>query len=73
VKISYDQEVDAAYIKLSDSKPSGVVEMAEGVNLDVTEKGEITGIEIIDASKKFPLRSLFVCEYEPDLLSNKTA
>jgi uncharacterized protein YuzE len=72
VKISYDQEVDAAYIKLSDLRPSGVVEMAEGVNLDVTEKGEITGIEILDASKKIPLKSLFVCEYEPDLLINKS-
>ena len=71
MKISYDREVDAAYIQLSESKPSGVVEMAEGVNLDVTEKGEIAGIEILDASKKFPLKSLFVCEYEPDLLMNK--
>jgi len=71
MKISYDSEVDAAYIKLSDSKPSGVVEMTEGVNLDVTEKGEITGIEILDASKKFPLKSLFVCEYEPEMLLKK--
>jgi uncharacterized protein YuzE len=71
VKITYDNEVDAAYIKLSDSKPSGVIEIAEGVNLDMTEKGEIIGIEILDASRKFPLKSLFVCEYEPDLLLNK--
>lgn len=71
MKISYDKEVDAAYIKLSDSKPSGVVEMAEGVNLDVTEQGEITGIEILDASRKFPLKSLFVCEYDAEALLTK--
>lgn len=53
MKISYDKEVDAAYIKLSDSVPSGVTEMAEGVNLDITEQGEITGIEILDASTNF--------------------
>lgn len=40
MKISYDKEVDAAYIKLSDIKPSGVIEMAEGVNFDVTKGGK---------------------------------
>jgi len=59
MKISYDKEVDAAYIKLSDGEPSGVIEMAEEVNLDMTAKGEIAGIEILDASKKIPLKSLF--------------
>jgi len=71
MKISYDKEVDAAYIKLSDMKPSGVVEMAEGVNLDVTAQGEIAGIEILEASKKIPLKSLFVCEYDAELLLSK--
>lgn len=71
MKISYDKEVDAAYIKLSDSKPSGVVEMAEGVNLDVTEQGEIAGIEILNASRKFPLKSLFVCEFDADTFLSK--
>ncbi len=71
MKISYDKEVDAAYIKLSDQKPSGVIEMAEGVNLDVTDAGEITGIEILDASRKFPLKTLFVCEYDPESLLSK--
>ena len=73
MKISYDKEVDAAYIKLSDGEPSGVIEMSEGVNLDVTEKGEITGIEILDASKKFPLKSLFVCEYDAEAMTGNAA
>jgi uncharacterized protein YuzE len=73
MKISYDREVDAAYIKLSDLKPSGVIEIDEGVNLDVTEKGEISGIEILDASKKFPLKSLFVCEYDADAITGSAA
>ncbi len=73
MKISYDKEVDAAYIKLSDLKPSGVIEMAEGVNLDVTQQGNITGIEILDASKKIPLKSLFVCEYDAEALTGNAA
>ena len=69
MKIHYDQDVDAAYLHLSDEVPSGVVEISEGVNLDLTEDGKIVGIEILDASKKFPLQSLFTCEYEPGLMT----
>jgi len=68
MKVSYDKEVDAAYIRLSDLKPVGVVEISEGVNLDMTEAGEIVGIEILDASKKFPLESLFHYEFDQPLL-----
>jgi uncharacterized protein YuzE len=68
MKISYDKEVDAAYLRLSEGRPSGVIEISEGVNLDVTEDGKIIGIEILDATKKFPLQTLFSCEYEPQLI-----
>ena len=71
MKIHYDKEVDAAYIRLSDQEPSGVIEVAEGINIDVTDRGEIVGIEILDASKKFPLKSLFTCEYDSELLLGK--
>jgi len=69
MKIYYDQEVDAAYLQLSEATPAGVVEISEGVNLDLTEEGKIVGIEILNASEKFPLQSLFSCEYEPKLMA----
>ncbi|MGM0486350.1 MAG: DUF2283 domain-containing protein [Planctomycetota bacterium] len=68
MKITYDKEVDAAYLRLSDGQPSGVIEISEGVNLDLTEDGKLIGIEIVDATKKFPLETLFSCEYEPQLM-----
>lgn len=68
MKIYYDREVDAAYIKLSELEPVGVIEISEGINIDVTDKDEIVGIEILNATKKFPLESLFTCEYDPELL-----
>jgi uncharacterized protein YuzE len=71
MKISYDKQVDAAYIELSDLKPSGTIEISEGINIDVTEKGEIVGIEILDASKKFPIKSLFTCEFDSELLLSR--
>jgi len=64
MKIQYDKEVDAAYIKLSDLKPTGVVEIIEGLNIDTTEDGKIVGIEILHASKKFPVENLFKFEIE---------
>jgi uncharacterized protein YuzE len=68
MKIYYDKDTDAAYLKMSDEQATGVVEVSEGVNLDLTEDGKIVGIEILDAAKKFPLQSLFSCEYEPKFL-----
>ena len=64
MKVHYDRAVDAAYLQLSDDKPDSVSEMAEGVNLDVTVDNEIVGIEILDASRKIPLKSLFVYELD---------
>lgn len=71
MKIYYDKEVDAAYIKLSEEQPTGVVEVSEGVNIDTTEAGEIVGIEILDASKKFPLKTLATYEFDSDLILAK--
>lgn len=67
MKITYDQSVDAAYIRLSDLVPVGVVEVREGVNLDMTDDDQIVGIEILDASKHLPLETLYKYEFEPAL------
>ena len=58
MKIYYDKEVDALYIKLSNKKPDGVIEIDEGVNLDTTEDSKIVGIEILDASHKIDLKTI---------------
>ena len=73
MKIYYDQEVDAAYLQLSEESSTGVIEVDEGVNLDVTEDGKIVGIETLDAAKKFPLQSLFTCEYDPKLMAGSVS
>lgn len=57
--VSYDESVDAAYIVLSSKSPEGGVEVGEGVVLHVTKDDEIVAIEILDASKRFPIESLF--------------
>ncbi|MDZ7301968.1 MAG: DUF2283 domain-containing protein [candidate division KSB1 bacterium] len=34
MKVYYDDDVDAVYLKLSDETPNGVVEIVDGINLD---------------------------------------
>jgi uncharacterized protein YuzE len=62
MKVNYDKEVDAVYIELSRSRPDGVIEVAEGINIDVTSDGKIVGIELLDATEKVSLDSLLTYE-----------
>lgn len=68
MKISYDKEVDAAYISISDEKPSAAIKVADGVFVDLTADKHVVGIEILDASQKVPLRSLFTVEFDSELV-----
>ncbi len=69
MKVKYDKQVDVAYIQLSSKKPDGAVEMAEGVILHTTLKNEIVAIEILDAAKKIPIRTLYKLELTPSSLT----
>lgn len=66
MKISYDKEVDAIYLKILDLKPEGVIEVAEGINIDVTVDGKIVGIEFLEATKKITIDSLLTYEIEAE-------
>ena len=70
MKVYYDDEVDALYLKLSDDAPDGVWEISEGVNIDITSEDKIVGIEILNASKKLDLTSLlsYSLEFEKEIL-----
>jgi uncharacterized protein YuzE len=69
MKISYDKEVDAIYLKILDLKPEGVIEVAEGINIDVTKDGKIVGIELLEATKKITIESLLTYEIEAESIS----
>lgn len=75
MKVYYDDEVDALYLRLGDAPPEGVVEISEGVNLDTTSGEKIVGIEILDASKKMDLKTIlfYSLEFDKDLIAQKTA
>jgi uncharacterized protein YuzE len=66
MKVHYDKEVDAIYIRLGNQKPDGVIEISEGVNLDTTAENKIVGIEILEASKKMNIKTILSYELELD-------
>ena len=75
MKVYYDDEVDALYLKLSEKIPDGVIEISEGVNLDTTSEGKLVGIEILKASSKIDIRTIlsYPLELDNNLLNRKIA
>ena len=73
MKVYYDDEVDALYLKLVEKQPEGVIEISEGVNVDTTSDDKIVGIEILDASKKIDLKTIlsYTLEFEKKLTTQK--
>ena len=66
MKVTYDREVDAVYLELLELKPEGVIEVGEGINIDVTSDGRIVGIELLDATEKVSVDSFLNYEIEAE-------
>lgn len=75
MKVHYDDEIDALYLSLGDEEPDGVIEIAEGVNLDTTADGKITGIEILRASDRLNLDTIlsYTLELDQSIAKRKIA
>ena len=58
MKITYDTEADALYIRMGDGEFAENKEPVPGVILDIGSKGELLGIEILNASQRYPLEEL---------------
>ena len=58
MRITYDSEVDALYIRFIETTvtPKNV---AEGIAVDYDAEGRIAGIEILDALKRFGNKDVF--------------
>ena len=75
MRAHYDSEVDALYLTLGDRQPDGVIEIAEGVNIDTTADGKITGIEILKASSRLNVDTIlsYTLELDPGLARQEVA
>jgi uncharacterized protein YuzE len=63
MRIRYDAEVDALYLRLDDSKVVESDEVQPGIVVDFNEKNQVVGIEVLDLKRrvsKADLKSLKV-------------
>ncbi|NMB86230.1 MAG: DUF2283 domain-containing protein [Methanothrix sp.] len=63
MQISYDPKYDVMYLKFSEGNIADTIEVETNVLIDYGERGEIMGIEIINAStlmKANPLHELII-------------
>jgi len=58
MKITYDREVDALYIRFRDTTVT-TKHLAEGIAADYDAEGRLAGIEILDATKSLGEPSVF--------------
>ena len=49
--INYDYESDVLYIVAKKTKEEEFVEVAPGINVEIDDRGQVIGIEILNASK----------------------
>jgi uncharacterized protein YuzE len=59
MKIEYDREIDALYIRLQETHVARTVEIDEGVNLDFDETGKLIGLEVLDATERYSLADIY--------------
>lgn len=58
MKITYDAEVDAIYIRFQDTTVT-TKELGEGIAVDLDADGKLAGIEILDAKKRLAVSDPF--------------
>jgi uncharacterized protein YuzE len=51
MKVSFDRETDALYVRFSDDAVAETAEVRPGVMFDYAVDGRIVGLEILDASR----------------------
>ena len=51
--INYDSQSDVLYIAIKKGIEEEFVEISPGVNVEIDERGEVIGIEFLDASRVF--------------------
>jgi len=58
MRIEYDAEADALYIRFRDTQPTDNRDLEDGVTVDLDEQKHLIGIEILDVSHRFPPETL---------------
>jgi uncharacterized protein YuzE len=71
MRIEYDSEVDALYIRMQEKYVDRTVEIEEGLNLDLDKKGKLIGLEVLDATERYSLADIFNVSTQNLILEEK--
>jgi uncharacterized protein YuzE len=71
MKIEYDKEVDALYIRIREKDVARTQEVSDGVNLDFDVEGRLIGLEVLGASRRYPSADIFNLSTENLILNDK--
>ena len=64
MKVHFDEQSDAVYFRLDDSKIVESEEVKSGFILDYNEKNEIVGFEILHVASRVPASNLRQLHFE---------
>ena len=67
MKLNYYPETDSLYIDLSSNPSKESREVSEGIVLDYDSEGNLTGIDIDNASKKADLHELTISKMPTEI------
>jgi uncharacterized protein YuzE len=54
MRIEYDPEANALYIRFRDAKPADNIDVQDGLTIDLDDQKRLIGIEILDVSHCLP-------------------
>ncbi len=64
MKLIVDENADALYLRLDDSKIVDSQEVSSGVVLDYNDKDQVVGVESLDLSKRTPKLNLRQLQFQ---------
>jgi uncharacterized protein YuzE len=64
MRVRFDQQADALYLRLDESTIVESEEVRPGVVLDLDERGEVVGIEILRVARRLPEAELKHLEFD---------
>ena len=64
MKLRVDEQADALYLRLDDSKIVESEEVQPGIVLDFNEHNQVVGVEILRVKERVPLANLRQMQFE---------
>ncbi|MGD0101862.1 MAG: DUF2283 domain-containing protein [Acidobacteriota bacterium] len=64
MRIHFDENADAVYLRLDESKIAESEEVRPGIILDFNERDEVVGVEVLRVKNRIPLANLKQMQFE---------